>query len=171
MRRIATGSISPAAWASMTANFSQCRRPERMSRSNCPLATKRSNLPRVAITCWRTFWSLRTLWKIWSPFHQVDGDKCCRNLPPDLFRPSRDGVAGAQHRSRLFAPPPPRIQTNLNHASLRTSNYPRTTAFTRCSPVAPCGTVARSSEICKAPLPSVARTAITYSPGAFGCQS
>jgi len=54
MRRIATGSISPAAWASMTAKLSQWRRPERIIRSNCPLTSKRSNLPRVAIS-----WLLR----------------------------------------------------------------------------------------------------------------
>src|SRR4030081_3212576 len=46
MRRIATGSISPAAWASMTAKLSQWRRPERIKRSNCPLASKRSNRPK-----------------------------------------------------------------------------------------------------------------------------
>src|ERR1700732_4065855 len=42
IRRIATGSISPAAWASRTAKLSQWRSPERIKRSNCPLASKRS---------------------------------------------------------------------------------------------------------------------------------
>jgi hypothetical protein len=44
-----------AAWASRTAKLSQWRSPERIKRSNCPLASKRSNRPRVAITCWRAF--------------------------------------------------------------------------------------------------------------------
>src|SRR6202158_2944674 len=45
IRRIATGSISPAAWASRTAKLSQLRSPDRIKRSNCPLASKRSNGP------------------------------------------------------------------------------------------------------------------------------
>jgi hypothetical protein len=43
-----------------------------------------------------------------------------------------------------------------------------TAASIRCRPVEPCGIVPRSSEICSAPVPSVARTAIVYWPDAGG---